>query len=215
MLNKIEKDLLTAEFSQVWGKDNKMTSYCVGKTSNYATLPDGKIITIDKQGIKTQFCFGESGYDYDDAQAAAAHARKSEDYFKEKNMESFNRYCDDLQEAITDAAADNLGKYAVIIGLKNYYRQPDTCKLAYVSFIKWWEVIDALEAAGQACKVAEMPGKEITYRGQLVRIATIDELNIILDAYKQARTEHEKKVNSYLKRYGLSKVHSWTYWRDA
>lgn len=215
MLNKIEKDLLTAEFSQVWGKDSKMTKYCVSKTSNYAVLPDGKIITIDKQGIETRFCFGESGYDYDDAQAAAAHARKSEEYFKSENMKSFNEWVDDLQEAITFLKENDLGKFAAVIGEKNYYRQPDGCKLAYISFIRWYEVIDALEAAGESTIISEMPGKTINYRGQLVRLATIDELNIILDAYKQARTEHEKKVNSYLKRYGLTKVHSWTYWRDA
>ena len=215
MLNKAEKELLTKEFSLVWGNGSKMVNYCVNKTTQFATMPDGIIITVEKQSIETRFCFGESGYDYDEAQDAAEHARTSEDYFTRENMSHFNRWIKDIEEAISDTNNEHFGNFAAVIGEKHYYSQADACRLGYIEFLKWYEVIDALEAAGEPCKVAELPGKRINYRGQLVRVATVDELSTILEAYKAARAEHEKKVKSYLKRYGLSKVHTWTYWRDA
>ena len=37
----------------------------------------------------------------------------------------------------------------------------------------------------------------------------------LIEAYKAARENFVKRVNAYLKRYGLSKVRSWTYWGMA
>jgi hypothetical protein len=37
----------------------------------------------------------------------------------------------------------------------------------------------------------------------------------IMTAYKLEIAAFEKRLNTYLKRYGLSKVHTWSYWRDA
>lgn len=36
----------------------------------------------------------------------------------------------------------------------------------------------------------------------------------IIDAYNLEIAAFEKRLNTYLKRYGLSKVHTWSYWRD-
>ena len=95
------KDLLREEYTKVWGaRDSKMVDYCVNKVAEVAVLPNGELITVDKQTIKKDFCFGESGYDYDDAQAMASYARKSEDYFREKNMAYFNEWLKDLREAV-------------------------------------------------------------------------------------------------------------------
>lgn len=37
----------------------------------------------------------------------------------------------------------------------------------------------------------------------------------LIRAYKWSRSMFEKRLQSYLKRYGTSKLHTWTYWRDA
>ena len=37
----------------------------------------------------------------------------------------------------------------------------------------------------------------------------------LIRAYKWSRFMFEKRLQSYLKRYGTSKLHTWTYWRDA
>lgn len=36
-----------------------------------------------------------------------------------------------------------------------------------------------------------------------------------LEVYRMALVDFEKRLRSYVKRYGLKKVHSWTYWADA
>ena len=38
---------------------------------------------------------------------------------------------------------------------------------------------------------------------------------LILAAYKECRERHSKKIATYLKKYGTSKVRSWSYWEDA
>lgn len=203
---KANKELLQAEYSKVW-KDQKMIDFCVNKVAAVAVLPSGEIVTVEKRKIEKDFCFGESGYDYDDAQKAAATARKSQGYFKRENLKPFDEWLKDLEDAL-----DFKGNYALVINPKAYYSQTDDCKLASVEFVRFWEVIDA---CGGECHVDELPGKELTIRGCSRRIATNEEIRLIMDAYREARAAHEKKVDSYLKRFGTSKVNAWTYWREA
>jgi hypothetical protein len=202
---KIDKDFLRTEYTKVW-KDGKMIDYCVNKVATYATLPDGKIVVVDKERIEKDFCFGESGYDYDDAQSMAAYARKSEDYFREQNMKHFEAWIKDLTEAMEEN-----GDYKLVIH-KGYTRQTPDCKIVSIRFYRLWEVIDA---CGGSVYLSELPGRSITIHGVEGKVATNEEIQLILDAYKEAAQAHEKKVNTYLKKYGTSKVHSWTYWRDA
>jgi hypothetical protein len=44
---------------------------------------------------------------------------------------------------------------------------------------------------------------------------TDDEKAIILKGLKFGRELFEKRLDAYLKRYGTSKLHTWTYWADA
>lgn len=207
-ITKTEKEKLRTEYSKVW-KDQKMIDYCVNKVAEYAVLSNENIVTVDKQTIEKDFCFGESGYDYDDAQAMAAHARKSEKYFKDKNMEYFKEWIDDLTNCVN---VTNNGRYVLVIAPKAYYSQTEDCKLASITWCKLTDIIDSM---GGSCYVEDLPGTEITVHGTLYRIATKEEVYQIYEMYRRAEKNHEKKVDSYLKRYGTSKVNSWTYWRDA
>lgn len=44
---------------------------------------------------------------------------------------------------------------------------------------------------------------------------TEEEKQLILKGLKWARDQFEKRLDAYLKRYGTSKLHTWTYWADA
>ena len=206
--NAIDKELLRREYAKVWGKDERMTNYCVNKAAAVIELPGGEITVIDKQHIETRFCFGESGYDYDDAASAAQHARTSEDYFKRENMGHFDNMIHDLEQCMND---DGYKRLVIYTG-GAYCGQTEDCRLRNFGFARLTDIIDA---CGGSCYLSELPGRELRVCGQACRVATREELTIILDAYKAARQAHEKKVDAYLKRYGLSKVHAWTYWRDA
>jgi hypothetical protein len=37
----------------------------------------------------------------------------------------------------------------------------------------------------------------------------------VIEGYKIVKADFEKRLNAYLKRYGLSKIHTWSYWQDA
>ena len=39
--------------------------------------------------------------------------------------------------------------------------------------------------------------------------------NRVLEGYKAVRAGFEKRLHAYLKRYGMSKVNTWSYWVDA
>lgn len=206
---KVDRDMLRAEFAKAW-KDPRMVDYCTNKVAAVAVLPTtGEIITFDKMSIETRFCFGESGYDSEDARNMAAHARTSCDYFKEENMRAFKQWLDNLEDARTLE-----GRYALTIGGRAYTGQTDDCKLRYIRLERISKVIDDL---GGSAFLADLPGQTVTENGsgRKYRIATAEELEAIKNACKQAAAAHEKKVDAYIKRYGTSKVHAWTYWRDA
>lgn len=201
------KEMIRSEYAKVWARDQKMVDYCAGKVAAVAILNDGLVYPVDKQKIETRFCFGESGYDYDDALKAAANARKSESHFKTENMRSYREKIDALTE-ILNGNSD----YMLAIRPRAYCTQTADCKLCNVEFVKLWEVLDA--CGGSACRW-DLFDRVLTIRGLERRIATPKEVEAILEAYKSAAAKHEKKVDAYLKRYGTSKVHAWTYWRDA
>lgn len=207
-MDKQEREMLRSEYKKVWKSDSRMVDYCANKAAEVAHLPGGELVVIDKEGIKKDFCFGESGYDADEAAASAAHARSSEDYFKSRNMEHFDSLIAEISNSTTGEGYMRM----VIYTNGAYFSQPDDCNLHSIGFARLTDIIDA---CGGSCRLDELPGKPLTVRFQPCRIATREEHEIILSAYDAARAAHEKRVNTYLKRYGLSQVHSWTYWRDA
>ena len=184
----VDKDLLRAEYAKVWPRNEKMVRFCVDKAAAVAVLPDGGLIVIDKRTIETDFCFGESGYDYEDAQHMAAHARSSAEYFKRENMRGALELVNDLRDALA-----GVGRYSLIIREAAYYSQTPDCLLRGYRF--------------EDLFVHELPPRS--------RVATPEETRIIIAAAEAAAAAHEKKVDAYLKRYGTSKVRAWTYWRDA
>lgn len=46
-------------------------------------------------------------------------------------------------------------------------------------------------------------------------LCTDEERTLILGGLKYGRMLFEKRLDSYLKKYGVSKLHTWTYWADA
>lgn len=47
------------------------------------------------------------------------------------------------------------------------------------------------------------------------REITKEERRAALSAYRSVRAAFEKRIDAYLKRYGVSKLHTWTYWANA
>lgn len=203
---EINRDAIRAEYAKIWDTPD-MVDYCTNKVAACAVLPSGELIPIEKRKIETRFCFGESGYDYEEAIGAATLARTSKEYFKRENMKHFGEILQDIENHLHLA-----GNYLMAIAAP--YDNTD-CKIRYICFEKISKILDDL--GGSAHLDSLKLGQTITEAGsgRKYRILTDEEAKIILDACKKAASAHEKKVDAYLKRYGLSKVRAWTYWRDA
>lgn len=53
------------------------------------------------------------------------------------------------------------------------------------------------------------------YIEENARLMTTEEKQTLLSALQWQKEQFNKRLQTYLKRYGVSKLHTWTYWRDA
>lgn len=203
----VDRQTIRKEYEKVWANRPDMVDYCTKKTAAAVALPSGEIVTVDKQSIETRFCFGENGYDYEDAVNAAAHARRDEEYFIEQNMKAYREWIRELREILD-------GGYHRTLAIREwgYLSQPKDCRLVSERIVLTTSVLAGL---GGSARLSDLPGEKVTVYGEEVRIATPLEVKIVLAAYEEAARLHEQKVRAYLKRYGLSKVCAWTYWSEA
>lgn len=179
---KAEQATLRKEYLGIMARRESNPDYWLPyydkRAGHFARLTNGDIVAIEKPSIETQFCFGESGYDYDEAQEMAAHAAKSETYFKRENLAGLQRWIDLLDGSSTDPV--------------DIFVRSNGTGIACVS---WCYRSRRIEEGFEAISDADRA--------------------ILLTAYRAAYAAFEKRLNAYLKRYGMSKVHTWTYWRDA
>ena len=185
--DKAEQQALKARYAallaaEVW-KDQKMVDYCVKKTARIVELSDGALICIEKPTIKTRFCFGyhANGYcteEISTADAAAAHAAKSQEYFKTENLKTV----DDMLKALENSEA----------GIRPQYTgSPEGTKISELVFPEPWGPLP--------------PG----YRRLLS-----EDREKLREAYRTERGVFAARLDAYLRRYGLSKVETWTYWLE-
>lgn len=185
--DKAEQQALKARYAEllaaeVW-KNQKMVDYCVKKTARIVELSDGALICIEKPVINTRFCFGyHANVHYTEeistAEEAAAHAAKSQEYFKTKNLESMDAMLKALENSET--------------GIRpQYTSSPEGTKICALVFPEPWEPLP--------------PG----YRRLLS-----EDREKLREAYRTERGVFAARLDAYLKRYGLSKVETWTYWLE-
>lgn len=121
----------------------------------------------------------------------AHHAATSEEYFLEQNLKGFDAKIKNLEEP---------DEYThICIVRESYCSQKEPLNLWGYKVLKHWQYNDAVDR---------------NYYTDLQEINAEDRA-IILNALKAERAKFEKRLKAYLKRYGLSKIKSWSYWRDA
>jgi len=150
-------------------------------------LEDGTIYAIKRESIETDFCFGESGYDFDEACEAADRARTSESYFRAKNLSGINEKLRLLGERTMD-----------VYGVDGVRREFEPL------YISPGDVVDSF-----------FTRRYWYFEEDKVKKLSFDDRRKLLEGYRLVRDDFGKRIDRYLARYGLSKVHAWTYWRDA
>ena len=179
------------ELVKLWRTDTSMIDFCIKKISSIRKLSNGGLIVWEKPEINTSFCFGYMGQsDYEDAQQMAEHAKKDEDYFLSENLGIFDVTIKKIESTLKENNENKLYIY------KEYSR--DSVNLWGFTVLSFCEFINQ---------------KERKLYNEIQEASHEDIINI-LAAEKEERAKFEKRLKTYLKRYGLSKVKTWSYWSD-
>ena len=145
----------------------------------------GKVVIVKKTPIKKDFCFGYSLSKYDSE--SYDNANEMADYAS-KSQHYF--IMENHRNAMYARIISYLNGRFKAFARPNYYGKcPD---LYSIEFRREWESIP--EGAFELTDAEKSAYKLILAK---------------------AAKEHHKKIMSYLKRYGMEKVNSWSYWRDV
>ena len=184
---KIEKyaELVTNE---CFKGDAGMYKYFKNNTAYVVELSNGDLIDIEKPRIRTKFCFGYSsigqGASFDEAIACKEYASKEVSYFMEENLEPLNDWIVALKENECYIA-------------NHYYNSPEDTKIKGLVCFRYSDYEQMSEE------------RKTQYR----KLTEDDKLRLI-EGYEQVFADFVKRLQSYLKRYGLTKLETWTYWID-
>lgn len=200
MTQKELKAAYTEELKKAWN-DDKMVKYC-SKSTAFVIEHNGALYGIEKPKIETSFCFGYGINGIADteqertAEAMAEAARKSKEYFINQNLENLNRWIKSLQKILDDMgknwAEGSHPRYMIETG-EHYGGQKEDCRLRYYSIVDTFNTFNG--TMGKICNDTELIKK-------------------LIAGYEEVKTEFIKRLNAYLKRYGMSKVKTWSYLSD-
>lgn len=179
---------------EVWS-DKKMQDYCRKKAAYIVELENGDLAEIEKPSIETNFCFGHGycGVSTEEEEKTAYrnehYARTNENYFLEQNLKGLDEYINLLKDN------DNHVYKRV-----HYTTSPDNSKLKSFIYSDRWNTPENTPERFFGCRNIE----ELTKQ----------ERQSLLTGYEEVRKAFEKRLHTYLKRYGLSKLNTWTYLVD-
>lgn len=179
-----------AEIERIEHGNKKWVEYHDKETARCVRFENGMIYAIEKPRIETRFCFGY-GYcgistDEDEERAynMAKYARENGDYFLEQNLEKFDKTIKDLEEN---------GDFVYVAPMRD-----NTEKWVYIRVYRgWWDFENEFK----------------NVREKMFKLSPSDVENL-KKAYEIERKAFEKRLNSYLKKYGTSKLKVWTYLSD-
>lgn len=195
---KLKEKYMDIICKEVWVDSVQMQEYARKKCEYVVELSNGTIIDIDKPSIEKNFCFGYGMYarstdeEVASADVLAEHAKTNTEYFIQENMKQITDNIVILKEALVE----NTEVYTFV----RYYGAPDTSKL-----MGW-----------KCCKIWDNPDNEPLKWSNLRTIRKLgkDDIQCIIDGYEEVGKRFQKRLQAYLKRYGLSKLNVWTYLRD-
>lgn len=175
--------------NEVWKSSPDMVDYCLKEAAHIVELTNGDIIVIEKPRIETRFCFGysDSRYDTEDYDRANAMA----DHAKKSQEYFIEENMKDINRTIGEMEGTIHHWYEYRLRVK-YTGQPEGSKLKCLEVCRWGDEY--------AKKYPEI---------------SAEDLQRVVEGYKVVKASFEKRLNTYLKRYGMSKVKTWSYWQDA
>lgn len=184
--------------TEVWKGSESMQEFARKECNYIVELSNGNIICIEKPRIKKDFCFGMGMYatytqeELEAAEGLADKARNDVNYFINENMRQITEKIEALKEAIA-------GKREVYTYIKYSGQSAESNLVTY-----------------NAVRICDNPEwNPLRWnRLQAVRKLSNDDIQLIIDGLEEVVKKFMKRLNTYLKKYGLSKLNVWTYCRD-
>ena len=170
----------------VW-KDEHMQSYCMKQMAYIVELKEGEIIEIEKPQIKKDFCFG---YGYCGCSSIEDYEDAADMAHHARTSERYfiKKNLEPLEHTIQQLQNSFTGEVFIY---SRYYSQSEANPLRGYRFLRYGD---------------ELP--------EGARVIDREEVKNIIAGLEEVKKQFEKRLDTYLKRYGLSKVHSWTYLVD-
>ena len=191
------KEIFKNETAKVWGTDTRMHKWTMGQAAYIVELSDGDIIEIEKPSIKKDFCFGYGMYatatdeEFYRAEEKVEAARKNVDYFINENLAPINGAIEALQK-------DHRNVYTFLA----YLGMNEGDLLKSYSIFSEWETPESEEFSYKFNGLSDL--KKLSN----------DDIQKIIDGLQEVKQAFIKRLNTYLKKYGLSNVNAWSYIRD-
>lgn len=183
--------LLKEEFAKIWENSKEMQDYCLRKTSNCILTSFGGLVTFDKPKIERRFCFGYSdcgqGQSFDEANEQEANF--GEKQFLRNNLADMKRVLELFERETSEDGFE---------APKDLYFYNNSIRGNIYEFVF----------------LTEYDVERNTNWFKNLRKASEEDFQKCYAAQKQEYEKFEKRLKSYLKRYGTKKLQTWTYWID-
>lgn len=192
-------DEYLAEIKKHWGTSSSMMDHFRKEFSSAVRLTNGQLLDFEKPRIETKFCFGyhtaSPGSDFDEACAEQDKFMESVKPFLHENLAPFDNAIKKIETGHGDYEWQTLW-----LCISRRCWGDDALNL-------WqWHLCSPGDFDENVAHAAK-------YGGDYQRVSDEDR-EIILNGLKHEREKFFKRLETYLKRYGLTKIRTWTYWAD-
>lgn len=165
-------------------------------TSDLMRTESGVIIAFEKKKLKTEFCWHDEGPQYEAYKQVTKTEKSLSDYFTYENLKDYDELIEQLKTRKNEYGGTMIPVYYEIeycndLGRLGYARDMHMRRDSYVR-----------------------EDEEDPRTKHLIHRMSENEAKQALRILKNERKKMEKRIQTYLKRYGTSKLHTWTYWAD-
>lgn len=208
MTNEIKKEFIEKQ-CECEKNPEKWAKYLNAEYS-YVLKVDEYYLPIEKERTKKSFCFGhgQNGISTEEeakgAFESARNARINENYFLNENLQGINEKLLNLKYFLLEDEEEKEKYYNKHHNELNY-----SIKFENVYLSKNY----AHKVSYLFATEYDIKNKPWFYKN-LIRKLTKKEISEIVETLEKEKKDFQKRLNTYLKRYGLSKIHSWTYLVD-
>lgn len=188
MTKEAKIEYLNIVNNTIWADSKSMQEYITKKCSDVFKTSNGNLIKFEKPTIKKRFCFGH-GQNGVTTQEETETAINQAEYARTNEQYFLNKNLEDINRKIkTYSEAEKLF-------ILPQYRQYDIKNIGLVVTADYfrhydWQAQEIMEELSEADKQ------------ELLRICESEKAKFI------------KRLQTYLKKYGLSKVQTWSYLVD-